>query len=73
MNEKQSMALFYKLMAMLVILLFLTFKAYGDDPQLPQTYIAGWFPKTWTCPNHSCGYDNYDGIDYCSLCGTRRR
>ncbi|CAB4164316.1 hypothetical protein UFOVP816_18 [uncultured Caudovirales phage] len=26
----------------------------------------------WICPNKSCGYDNYDGIRYCGLCGTER-
>lgn len=27
---------------------------------------------TWTCPNPTCGYDNYEGIDYCGICGTKR-
>jgi len=26
----------------------------------------------WICPNPACGYDNYDGIRYCGLCGTER-
>lgn len=26
----------------------------------------------WICPNKACGYDNYDGIRYCGLCGTER-
>lgn len=30
----------------------------------------GWvFPDTWTCP--SCGYENYEGVTSCALCGTR--
>lgn len=28
----------------------------------------GWgFPDTWTCS--SCGYENYEGISYCAICG----
>jgi hypothetical protein len=30
----------------------------------------GWFPETWNC--NKCGYDNYDGINYCGLCGEPR-
>lgn len=29
-----------------------------------------WEAKTWKCSQ--CGYDNYDGIDYCGLCGNSR-
>ncbi len=28
--------------------------------------------ETWICPNLRCGYENYVGIDYCGLCGTKR-
>lgn len=28
--------------------------------------------ETWICPNKKCGYENYDGIDYCGICGTWR-
>jgi hypothetical protein len=28
--------------------------------------------EEWICPNKACGYDNYDGIRYCGLCGTER-
>jgi hypothetical protein len=27
---------------------------------------------TWICPNENCGYENYDGINHCGLCGTPR-
>lgn len=30
------------------------------------------FPDTWICPKKSCGFSNYDGIEYCGLCGTKR-
>jgi len=33
---------------------------------------AGLFPNVWICPQHSCGYSNYDGISSCALCGTAR-
>lgn len=26
----------------------------------------------WKCPKEGCGYDNYDDIQYCPLCGTRK-
>lgn len=32
----------------------------------------GFWGSTWTCSNINCGYENYDGIDYCGLCGTRK-
>lgn len=28
------------------------------------------FPDTWRC--HECGYENYEGIGYCAICGARR-
>ena len=28
--------------------------------------------ETWVCPNKTCGYENYAGIDHCGLCGTKR-
>lgn len=29
-----------------------------------------WFPDVWTCSK--CGYDNYEGISTCAVCGTRK-
>lgn len=28
--------------------------------------------QVWVCPKSTCGYENYEGIDYCALCGTYR-
>ena len=28
--------------------------------------------ETWICPKPTCGYENYVGIEYCGLCGTKR-
>jgi len=27
----------------------------------------GFFPDTWTCPY--CGYENFEGISACAVCG----
>lgn len=38
----------------------------------PKTQACQFEPKVileWVC---SCGYDNYDGIRYCPLCGSER-
>lgn len=32
--------------------------------------MGRWMPDTWRCPNLDCQYDNYEGMDYCGLCGT---
>ncbi len=66
--------MFPYLMTMAIILLIATSTMYAE-PILNRegTEIAGYFPSTWTCHNRHCGYENYDGIDYCALCGTRRR
>lgn len=73
MNERESMKLFYKFLAMLIILLFLTLKAFGEPIAVRGgCNVAGLFPNTWRCSNQACGYENYEGIDYCALCGKRR-
>ena len=30
------------------------------------------FGETWICPKNGCGYENYDGIEYCAICHTKR-
>lgn len=32
--------------------------------------MRGIFGDTWVCEN--CGYENYDGINRCGICGERR-
>lgn len=32
----------------------------------------GIWGDTWTCPNPNCGYENYDSIKYCGVCGTKK-
>lgn len=29
-----------------------------------------WFPDTWMCKK--CGYENYEGIRTCAVCGTSK-
>jgi len=31
---------------------------------------CGFFPDTWICKK--CGYDNYEGIGRCAVCGTEK-
>lgn len=80
--------LFPYLMIMVVILLLLTCRVCAEEEQqscyCPHCnsdisevvcgYNIGWlFPSTWYCPNPKCGYENYEGLDYCAMCGTRKR
>jgi hypothetical protein len=72
------------LMIMAAILLFMTFKVCANETpccpycneditEIVSGYSYGWlFPNTWRCPNLNCGYDNYEGLEYCGRCGTRR-
>lgn len=33
-------------------------------------YAGGWFPNVWRCK--TCGYENYEGISGCAVCGRDR-
>ena len=33
---------------------------------------AGFWGDTWICPNSNCGYENYNAVRYCGICGTER-
>jgi hypothetical protein len=40
-------------------------------PMMPYTVpTSGIFPETWICEN--CGYDNYEGIERCAVCGVKK-
>lgn len=80
--------MFYKLLFMILIFFVSCVKAYSeysdtmpccpncneDISDVVRNYNMGWiFPDTWTCPNRNCGYENYDGLSHCSVCGTRRK
>ena len=38
----------------------------------PLEISRGIFGDTWICTNKSCGYENYEGINYCGICGKYR-
>ncbi len=40
-----------------------------ECPHCQQEFKTHW-SSIWVCP--SCGYENYEGMDYCSLCGTEK-
>jgi hypothetical protein len=62
--------LFPYLMAMVIFLLFATSSMHACCCSTNQN--AGFFPNTWVCPNQNCRYENYEGINYCAICGTKR-
>ena len=37
-----------------------------------EDFRAGLWGNTWICPNPDCGYENYDAVNYCGICGTRK-
>lgn len=39
---------------------------------LTQAKKLGIWGETWTCPNPDCGYENYDRISHCAICGTKK-
>lgn len=81
---KQSDFMFYKMLAMSLFLLFTTINAFGGTCHINDTcphchkdieisFDSRLFPDTWRCSNPKCKYENYEGIDYCAMCGTKRR
>jgi hypothetical protein len=45
-------------------------KCYHEiDTESQGLYI---FYDTWICPNPHCGYENYDEINYCGICGSKK-
>lgn len=59
----------------LYLFLLFVLAALGALPQLNFIYSSPTanmlFPDTWICKK--CGYDNYEGIKTCSVCGTPRK
>lgn len=53
---------------MALLLLFGFAKVYAMMPI--RDPAQNWFPAFWIC--HNCGYENYEGIDHCGLCGKER-
>jgi hypothetical protein len=81
-QNSRSNHMFYKMLSILLILLFLTINAFGEicpccyrelEPSAEISLERRYFPDTWRCSNPKCGYENYDGITHCALCGTKRK
>lgn len=79
-NKPRTDNMHIKMFIMLIVLLFLTVNAFGEVcpccyQELPSYNEATTqlFPDTWRCTNPKCRYENYEGIDYCALCGRKRR
>jgi len=57
------------LFIMLGIFAFVAFTfMFNTDPL--QAYEERFFPDTWNCKK--CGYENYEGIFTCGVCGTAK-
>jgi hypothetical protein len=57
---------------MLAVLLFTVLALMPLQAEVSKHHKKVEMKNEWICPNKSCGYDNYDGIRYCGLCGTER-
>jgi hypothetical protein len=73
-KTERNPALFKKLLFGIVTLGLLNCSQLFSSPfphcheEIEVIFGKGWvFPDTWTCP--SCGYENYEGIRSCALCG----
>ena len=66
-KPEKSYKRLYILTAVLVILSCLVSL---DSAEATDQQIGRWMPDTWTCSNPTCRYQNYEGINYCALCGT---
>lgn len=62
----------------LILLIGLLFYASADGTEINCPHckksleIRGIWGETWACSNPHCGYENYDGINYCAICGKYR-
>jgi hypothetical protein len=63
-----------KIMSKFIILIgFISLLSYANAQVTEFEYqITRTWGDTWTCPKETCGYENYEGIEYCGLCGTKR-
>jgi len=69
----------YSMLLRVVLFLFLIFffsslhsiEPIPEQPVVRLELCSGrYFPRTWTCKQ--CGYENYEGIERCGLCGRER-
>lgn len=57
------------LIKIVVMLFFICFFSYMSALEKPNPKVAVW-GDTWECK--SCGYENYEGINRCPICGTAK-
>jgi hypothetical protein len=69
-NNPRNFFKFTFLIAFLLFFLIGHFAFGGVHYYYPEWRVT---PDTWICPNPRCGYENYEGINYCALCGAKRR
>ena len=62
----------YHLVRMVCFLFVICSISYANTTN-KECEMRGVWGDTWICPNSSCGYENYDAIGYCALCGTKRK
>lgn len=62
-------AFLYRL-ALLGIIFFCAAPIKINTKECPVPVPKAMFPGTWHCNN--CGYDNYNGISSCAICGKSR-
>ena len=56
------------------IIIYITLATILNIPSFLSSDISSsrrWFPDVWKCKN--CGYENYEGISKCAVCGTTKR
>ena len=60
---------FVKLTVILFFIIAFQLCSYNCEAQ---QHVSRMFPSTWKCSNENCGYENYEGISHCALCGKKR-
>jgi hypothetical protein len=59
-----------KMVKILILIGFIVCLTYANAEPIECKRFWG---DTWICPNPDCRYENYDAVDYCGICGTRRK
>lgn len=78
MKDKDETRNILKLFALVLFIFIASYHTRGNTTVCPhcekeiEIVKIGFFPDTWTCPNENCRYQNYEGINYCGLCGSSR-
>lgn len=71
-NFKYALVLFFLILGLLKIQHIQSIEIICPYCDKDFSMESRWFPSVWICSNPYCGYDNYEGIEYCVICGTQR-